>query len=39
MSIPKDHASAALWKLADFPYTIGRGYFIKMLLSKSTNYH
>ncbi len=37
--IPIDHASAALCKLADFPYTLGRGHFIKILLNKNIPYN
>ena len=32
------HASAALIKLCDQPYTVGSSYFIKVLLSKSYNF-
>jgi len=34
MSIPILHASAALIKLTDYDYSIGSGYFIKVLLEK-----
>lgn len=34
MSIPIDHASATIIKLTEFPYNLGTGYFIKILLSK-----
>jgi essential nuclear protein 1 len=34
MSIPILHASAALIKITEYDYTLGSGYFLKVLIEK-----